>query len=407
MTPTPASLVRPDYRLADNLGAAAGTVFLTGTQALIRLRADAARARRRSAASPRSGFISGYRGSPLGMVDQQAWKAAEAARRRAASRFLPAINEELGATAVLGTQRVESDPERTADGVFAMWYGKGPGVDRAGDALKHGNAYGASPHGGVARRRRRRPRLRLVVDAAPERRGVAGVAHAGASRRPTSPSTSSSGSTAGRCRASRATGSASRRSRKWSRAARPSTSTRRTRASPPGSDAAAVEARDRLRRAGRRPALPLARPAVAEDRAAPARQARRGARVREGQFDRPRHRRRAARDASASSPAARRTSTCSRCFRRLDIPLDALAARRRPHLQGRPRLPARADARSTRSPRGSSEILVVEEKAGVVEQQLRDLFYNRRRAADRDRRQARREPASRSSASSASCGRRG
>ena len=82
------------------------------------------------------------------MVDQQAWKAAKLLDA-AGVKFLPAINEELGATAVLGTQRVESDPERTADGVFAMWYGKGPGVDRAGDALKHGNAYGSSPHGGV------------------------------------------------------------------------------------------------------------------------------------------------------------------------------------------------------------------------------------------------------------------
>ena len=69
--------------------------------------------------------------------------------RRSAIEFLPAINEDLGATAVLGTQQVESDPTRKVDGVFAMWYGKGPGVDRSGDALKHGNAYGSSPHGGV------------------------------------------------------------------------------------------------------------------------------------------------------------------------------------------------------------------------------------------------------------------
>jgi indolepyruvate ferredoxin oxidoreductase len=76
------------------------------------------------------------------------WKAgAEFAAR--GIRFLPAINEELAATAVLGTQRVESDPEKSTDGVFAMWYGKGPGVDRAGDAIKHGNAYGSSPRGGV------------------------------------------------------------------------------------------------------------------------------------------------------------------------------------------------------------------------------------------------------------------
>jgi indolepyruvate ferredoxin oxidoreductase len=143
----PRSLARPDYRLADNLAAPDGAVFLTGTQALIRLplmqRALDARA-----GWATQGFISGYRGSPLGMVDQQAWKAS-ALLDAAGVKFLPAINEELGATAVLGTQRVESDPERTADGVFALWYGKGPGVDRAGDALKHGNAYGSSPHGGV------------------------------------------------------------------------------------------------------------------------------------------------------------------------------------------------------------------------------------------------------------------
>src|SRR5450432_3719983 len=143
----PSSLARPDFALADNLGARAGTVFLTGTQALIRL-ALMQRELDAAAGVASQGFISGYRGSPLGMVDQQAWKASK--RLDAAGvKFLPAINEELGATAVLGTQRVESDPERTAEGVFAMWYGKGPGVDRAGDALKHGNAYGASPHGGV------------------------------------------------------------------------------------------------------------------------------------------------------------------------------------------------------------------------------------------------------------------
>src|SRR6185503_20246109 len=94
------------------------------------------------------GFISGYRGSPLGMVDQAIWKAGKRFEE-AGIRFVPAINEELAATQVLGAQRVESDPERTVEGVFAMWYGKGPGVDRAGDALKHGNAYGSSPHGGV------------------------------------------------------------------------------------------------------------------------------------------------------------------------------------------------------------------------------------------------------------------
>ena len=143
----PPSLRRPDYRLSDNLWAASGAVFLTGTQALLRLmlmqrERDAARG------LATQGFVSGYRGSPLGMVDQAIWKAGPKLKD-AGIRFVPAINEELAATQVLGTQRVESDPERTTEGVFAMWYGKGPGVDRAGDALKHGNAYGSSPHGGV------------------------------------------------------------------------------------------------------------------------------------------------------------------------------------------------------------------------------------------------------------------
>jgi len=140
-------LARPGYQLHHNLWAPTGSVFLTGTQALVRLLLMQ-RARDAQAGLNTQGFVSGYRGSPLGMVDQAIWKAGPKFTE-AGIRFVPAINEELAATQVLGTQRVESDPERTVDGVFSMWYGKGPGVDRAGDAIKHGNAYGSSPHGGV------------------------------------------------------------------------------------------------------------------------------------------------------------------------------------------------------------------------------------------------------------------
>ncbi len=144
------SVVDRRYRLEDRTltGAAApARVHLTGTQAIIRMLLAQAEADR-AAGLDTAGFVSGYRGSPLGAVDQEMWKAAE--RLDAARiRFLPAINEDLAATAVLGTQKVESDPQRTAAGVFALWYGKGPGVDRSGDALRHGHAYGASPHGGV------------------------------------------------------------------------------------------------------------------------------------------------------------------------------------------------------------------------------------------------------------------
>ncbi|MCX7146292.1 MAG: hypothetical protein NT042_08850 [Sulfuritalea sp.] len=140
-------LPRGDYRLEDALLATSGQIFLTGTQALVRLPLMQ-RQRDAAAGLDTAGFISGYRGSPLGAYDQALWRAAT--QLAAANiRFLPAINEEAGATAVLGSQQVESDPQRTVNGVFALWYGKGPGVDRAADALHHGNAYGSSPTGGV------------------------------------------------------------------------------------------------------------------------------------------------------------------------------------------------------------------------------------------------------------------
>jgi indolepyruvate ferredoxin oxidoreductase len=136
-----------DYRLADRYELPHGRVFLTGTQALVRVLFDQAR-RDREAGLTTGGFVSGYRGSPLGGLDLELWKVQ---RRLEEERieFLPAVNEDLAATAVLGSQQVETHPGAEVDGVFAMWYGKGPGVDRAGDALKHGNAYGSSPRGGV------------------------------------------------------------------------------------------------------------------------------------------------------------------------------------------------------------------------------------------------------------------
>ena len=139
------------YKLDHRYGSPAPTmpsrVYVTGTQALVRLVLAQAE-RDRATGLGTAGFVSGYRGSPLGAVDQEMWHA-HAALDAAGVRFQPAINEDLAATAVLGTQKVESDPDRAVAGVFALWYGKGPGVDRAGDAIKHGNAYGTSPHGGV------------------------------------------------------------------------------------------------------------------------------------------------------------------------------------------------------------------------------------------------------------------
>ena len=135
------------YQLKDRYALDQGRVFMTGTQALARIMLDQAR-RDRSAGLNTGGFVSGYRGSPLGGLDQELWRISDQLEK-AGIKFLPAVNEDLGATAVLGAQQAHLDPQAQVEGVFSMWYGKGPGVDRSGDALKHGNAYGSAPKGGV------------------------------------------------------------------------------------------------------------------------------------------------------------------------------------------------------------------------------------------------------------------
>ena len=136
-----------NYQLMDRYKRQSGRVFLSGTQALVRIALQQRMFDQKRGLNT-AGYISGYRGSPLGGVDQELWRA-ESLLKEQNVEFLPAVNEELAATSMIGSQQVETDKDRTVDGVFGIWYGKGPGVDRAGDALKHGNAYGSSPTGGV------------------------------------------------------------------------------------------------------------------------------------------------------------------------------------------------------------------------------------------------------------------
>jgi len=124
-----------------------GRVYLSGTQALVRL-LMLQRQRDLAAGLNTAGFLTGYRGSPLGGVDMTAARA-RAHLERHHVRFQPGVNEDLAATAVWGTQQVNMFAGAKYDGVFAMWYGKGPGVDRCGDVFKHANAAGTSPKGGV------------------------------------------------------------------------------------------------------------------------------------------------------------------------------------------------------------------------------------------------------------------
>ena len=124
-----------------------GRVYLSGTQALVRLPLMQ-KLRDQQAGLNTGGYISGYRGSPLGGLDQALWKAKQHLAAHDVV-FQPGVNEDLAATAVWGTQRVNLFPGATRDGVFGMWYGKGPGVDRSVDVLKHANSAGSAAHGGV------------------------------------------------------------------------------------------------------------------------------------------------------------------------------------------------------------------------------------------------------------------
>ncbi|MGZ5074802.1 MAG: hypothetical protein ACXWBL_16790, partial [Usitatibacter sp.] len=133
--------------LEDKYTLASGRVFLNGTQALVRL-AMIQRDRDAAAGLNTAGFISGYRGSPLGGFDQALWKARDHLKEHHVF-FTPGVNEELAATAVWGSQQVQLSEGAKYDGVYAMWYGKGPGVDRSGDVFKHANAAGTAKHGGV------------------------------------------------------------------------------------------------------------------------------------------------------------------------------------------------------------------------------------------------------------------
>ena len=122
-------------------------IFVTGFQALVRL-CLMQKERDRRAGLNTAGYVSGYRGSPLGGLDQQ-FQRAEQVLRKSDVVFQAGINEELAATAVWGTQQAELRGEGKYDGVFGMWYGKGPGVDRCGDVFRHANFAGTSKHGGV------------------------------------------------------------------------------------------------------------------------------------------------------------------------------------------------------------------------------------------------------------------
>jgi indolepyruvate ferredoxin oxidoreductase len=133
--------------LEDKYDLAKDRAYITGIEALVRLPL-LQHQKDLEAGLNTAGFVSGYRGSPVGTVDQAMWRAKEYLSEHNIE-FRPGVNEDLAATAVWGTQQAHLIPDPKYDGIFAMWYGKGPGVDRSMDVIKHANAFGTTANGGV------------------------------------------------------------------------------------------------------------------------------------------------------------------------------------------------------------------------------------------------------------------
>jgi indolepyruvate ferredoxin oxidoreductase len=138
---------RQEITLSDRFDLTKSPVLLNGTQALVRL-VLAQAARDKAAGLHTAGYVTGYRGSPLGAVDLQMARA-KTVLEASNVRFEPGLNEDLAATALWGSQQAELRGDGKQDGVFGLWYGKGPGVDRSGDVMRHANMAGSSRHGGV------------------------------------------------------------------------------------------------------------------------------------------------------------------------------------------------------------------------------------------------------------------
>ena len=138
---------KPEITLNDRFDLTKEQVLLNGTQALVRLMLMQ-KARDKAIGLDTAGYVTGYRGSPLGAVDLWMGKSSKVLKEHDVL-FHPGLNEDLAATALWGSQQAELRGEGAHDGVFGLWYGKGPGVDRTGDVMRHANMAGSSPHGGV------------------------------------------------------------------------------------------------------------------------------------------------------------------------------------------------------------------------------------------------------------------